>query len=144
MKKIVFATALVAVSFLSNAQEQTFKTFKVDIAVGYAVPSGSGSKGGVVFAIEPKYAINDNITLGLRMEAAVTARGYIKDGEEFSGDVKASSSYLATGDYYFTTNQFRPFVGVGAGLFSLASVSTEDGDITEEEIETGSKIVYSY
>jgi outer membrane protein W len=143
MKKIVFATALVAVSFLSNAQEQTFKTFKVDIAVGYAVPSGSGSKGGVVFAIEPKYAINDNITLGLRMEAAVTARGYIKDGEEFSGDVKASSSYLATGDYYFTTNEFRPFVGVGAGLFSLASVSTEDGDITEEEIETGSKFGFA-
>jgi len=101
MKKLTFALALCAASFFSNAQEATtvFKPFKVDIATGYAIPSGSGAKGGVVFALEPKYAINDNITLGVRFEAAVTARGAVdKNGDSFTGDVKASGSYLATGD----------------------------------------------
>ena len=132
--------ALMAGTYFANAQSTAFKPFKVDIATGYAVPSGKGSKGGVVFAIEPKYAINDNITLGLRMEAAVTARGYVSaDGQEFSGDVKASGSYLATGDYYFNTNKFRPFAGLGVGIFSLASASVDMIDEEEAVVESGSK-----
>ena len=40
-------------------------------------------------------------------------------------DIKGAGSYLATGDYYFTSNMVRPFAGVGAGLFSLASASLD-------------------
>src|SRR5687767_12754395 len=117
MKKVFLIGAFMAGAFFANAQSTTFKPFKVDVAFGYAIPGGEGSKGGVVFAIEPKYAINDNISLGLRMEAAVTARGYVDaNGETGSAEVKASGSYLATGDYYFNTNKFRPFAGLGLGI----------------------------
>lgn len=148
MKKLTFALALCAASFLSNAQEATtvFKPLKVDLATGYAIPSGSGAKGGIVFALEPKYSINDKIALGIRFEAAVTARAAVdKNGESFTGDVKASGSYLATGDYYFNTNKFRPFAGLGAGLYKLAAVeiSSEDDEINEADLQASSKFGFA-
>lgn len=138
MKKISFALACVIVSLLGNAQSTVYKPFKVDLAFGYAVPGGKGAKGGVLFAIEPKYAINDNITAGLRMEGAVMAQAQMDQstGEVKSGSVKANGSYLATGDYYFTTNTFRPFAGAGAGLYSVASADLNDEN---GEIKSGKK-----
>jgi outer membrane protein X len=109
---------------------QSFSPFKVDIAFGAAIPSGTGSKGGVLFALEPKYAVADQISVGLRLEGAITARGAVaSDGSSASGKVAASSSYVATGDYYFINEYFRPFAGVGAGVFNLASADFE-GDNT--------------
>ena len=133
MKKILFSTLMLGAVIFGNAQSTTFKPFKVDFALGYAVPGGSGAKGGVLFAIEPKYGISDNITLGLRFEGAVMARATTNStGEYVAGDIKASGSYLATGDYFFSTNKFRPFAGVGVGLFSSAAASVDsNGDIVE-------------
>lgn len=112
-------------SFSAMAQSKTdLKPFKVDVSAGYAIPGGTGAKGGVLFAIEPKYAVISNLSLGLRMEAAVIARfsGYNDEGTVNSASVKAAGSYLATGDYYFSDNySLRPFAGAGAGIFSLAS-----------------------
>ena len=140
MKKILFFTLILGVSVLAaNAQEaMTFKPFKFDIAAGYAIPGGSGAKGGVIFAFEPKYALNDNITLGLRLEGAVTARVATVNGEEVTGDAKASASYLLTGDYYFNTNTFRPFAGLGAGLYKMAAANFDS-----EEVQTGSKFGFA-
>jgi outer membrane protein X len=42
--------------------------------VGYAIPAGTGAKGGVLFAVEPKYAVIPNLSLGVRFEGAVMAR----------------------------------------------------------------------
>jgi len=126
MKKISLILILGAfVSFSAIAQDD-LKPFKVDVSFGYAIPGGSGAKGGVIFAVEPKYAVMPMLSLGLRMEAAVVARfsGYDANGEVVDADVKASGSYLATGDYYFSENySFRPFAGAGAGIFTLASAS---------------------
>lgn len=123
MKKIlIVGIALLSMTTLVKAQ--IFSPFKVDIAFGAAIPSGAGSKGGVLFALEPKYAVMDKISVGLRLEGAVTARGAVApDGSSASGKVAASASYLATGDYYFNSHIFRPFAGAGAGVFSLASAS---------------------
>src|SRR5215203_3943531 len=127
MKKIVLSACILASAFLSNAQSAIFKPFKVDLAIGYAMPPGSGSKAGVLFAVEPKYAINNNISLGLRMEGAVMARAAVSStNEQFSTDVKASASYSLTGDYYFSTNTFRPFAGLGLGLFRNAAATAEE------------------
>jgi outer membrane protein X len=128
------------VSISSIAQsESDLKPFKVDVSLGYAIPGGSGAKGGVLFAIEPKYAVMSNLAVGLRMEAAVVARfsGYDADGYPNNASVKAAGSYLATGDYYFSDNyKFRPFAGAGAGIFSLASAEINS---TQEGVSAGSK-----
>jgi len=143
------ALAMCSVLFVSAQEETTFKPFKVDVAFGYAIPGGSGSKGGILFAFEPKYALNDHLTLGLRMEAAVLARLQMSsDGTNLDdGDVKASASYLATGDYYFNTNQFRPFVGAGVGIFRNASAninSTADEPATSTQFGFAPRAGFEY
>jgi outer membrane protein W len=139
MKKLItFAFALLIFQ-LVNAQdaqtnERIFKKFKVDISLGYAIPQesgGSGSKAGAVFALEPKYAVMDELSVGLRMEGAAMAN-IDADGEK--GNVKANYSYLATGDYYFSNKKFRPFGGIGAGVFTHASIDLANDNSSLDNI----------
>lgn len=124
MKKIMFSFLMLSGVIIANAQE--YKPFKVDVSLGYAMPSGDGAKGGALFAVEPKYAVIPNLSLGFRMEIAIMARGIANNQGNFEGDIKGAGSYLATGDYYFSSNTVRPFAGAGAGLFSLASANLDD------------------
>src|SRR6187551_1229759 len=125
MKKITFSILCIGLVLVSSAQ--SFKPFKVDVSTGYAIPGGQGAKGGILFALEPKYAVIPNLSVGLRFEAAIMARGYSDQaGSNTEVDVKAAGSYLATADYYLTENTVRPFAGAGVGLFSLASASAND------------------
>ncbi len=144
MRKLSFSMILIALTVFANAQDLTFKPFKFDIAMGYAHPGGGGgAKGGLLFAFEPKYALNDNLTLGLRMEAAVMVRANVDaNGEEVTGDAKASASYLATADYYFNTNSFRPFAGVGTGLYRTATADLST-TTTEEDVHSANKFGFA-
>lgn len=143
MKKVsvllaIFTMALCSKTFAQD-EKGGFKPFKVDISFGYAIPSGGGgSKGGALFAIEPKYAIMDNVSLGLRIEGAVMISGtnLTTGTTSANADAKAAASYLATGDYYFTSNDIRPFAGVGAGIFSTAGVNLTSNN---SNIAQGSK-----
>lgn len=127
MKKLLFAgLALFFFSTVVNAQfvSHNYKPFRVDVMAAWAVPQGPGAKAGVAFSLEPKYSIIDKVSVGLRMEAAITARGWTApDGSSASADVAASGSYLATSDYYYSTKFFRAFSGVGTGIYTLASAS---------------------
>jgi hypothetical protein len=126
MKKISLSILLLSVFAIANAQHE-FKPFKVDVSTGYAIPGGEGAKGGVLFVVEPKYAVIPNVSVGLRWEIAVMARGAANQNANTADvDVKAAGSYLATGDYYFTQNKVRPFAGLGLGIYSLAAVSAYD------------------
>ncbi|MBC7922038.1 MAG: hypothetical protein H7Z75_13230 [Ferruginibacter sp.] len=124
----------------ANAPDREFKPFKVDVSLGFAVPAGSGSKGGVLFALEPKYAVSDQIAVGLRLEAAAVARAV---GDGVSAEVKAIVSYALTGDYYFSTNKSRLFAGLGAGLYQFAAATVTEQDqnqpLDESRIDAYSK-----
>jgi hypothetical protein len=138
MKKTVLAAFLLLSMTAVNAQ--LFSPFKVDIATGFADPSGSGAKGGVLFAIEPKYSIIDRLAVGLRLEAAVTARGFYSTANEnmtASANVAASVSYLATYDYYLTHFIVRPFVGGGTGIYNMASASFNEDNQNFASTNTG-------
>ena len=128
------------VSLSSKGQDAVhLKPFKVDLSIGYAIPGGEGVKGGIVLAVEPKYAVIPNLAVGLRMEGAIIAKfsGYDENGIAMNTKVKAAGSYLATGDYYFTNNYaLRPFAGAGAGIFSLAGIEVNS---SSENISGGSK-----
>ncbi|HEY8895394.1 MAG TPA: acyloxyacyl hydrolase [Niastella sp.] len=126
MKKIVLSFLFLASVAIANAQYE-FKPFKVDVSLGYAIPGGEGAKGGVLFVVEPKYAVIPSVSVGLRMEAAIMARGRTDaNGTNMEADVKAAGSYLVTGDYYFTSSTVRPFAGAGLGIYSLAAATTEN------------------
>jgi hypothetical protein len=121
----------VSISHAQTGHERIFKPFKVDISSGFALPLGGGSgvtKGGALFALEPKYAFADKFALGLRFELAAMARAYIDNtGNTVSGDGSANGSVTLTGDYYFTNNRFRPFIGGGVGNYTVAYATVQNG-----------------
>ncbi|QPH40995.1 outer membrane beta-barrel protein [Pedobacter endophyticus] len=148
MKSLKIATLLLLVSFSAfkaKAQSETFKAFKVDVALGYAAPSGSGSKAGILFAVEPKYSMSDQLTLGLRMEWALTAYSIEKDGVSYAGDIKSTGSYLATADYMFNTNKVRPFAGLGVGIYSVAgaSFSSDNSSLQTNTVASSTKFGFA-
>ncbi|MEI9957449.1 MAG: outer membrane beta-barrel protein [Ferruginibacter sp.] len=142
MKKLIIATAIIllaSVKTFAQSEEGEFKPFKVDVSLGYAIPTsgGAGAKGGVLFVVEPKYAVIPQLSVGLRLETAVMVSGIDASGNvSNTASAKASASYLATGDYYFNNNDFRPFAGAGVGIFKTAGVSVNSNN---PNIATGSK-----
>jgi hypothetical protein len=66
------------------------------------------------------------MNVGFRIEDAFMARAV---GDE-TGGISGNEAYLATFDYYFNSGKsiFAPFVGAGAGYYSIASVSVGNND----------------
>jgi hypothetical protein len=131
MKKLFLLSLGLSGILIASAQSSdgNFRPFRVDVDFGYALPpGGAGAKDGFIFSLEPKYAVMDELQIGLRIEAAVMTRGYsFSTGTaQQSGTVSAAASYTATGDYYFSNDVLRPFVGAGIGIFSVASASFSD------------------
>ncbi|MBK6265079.1 outer membrane beta-barrel protein [Marivirga sp. S37H4] len=114
MKKVLLI--LVFVAAVSTVKAQEFKPFQLYLGLGYTIPTGGG---GILFDFEPAYRISDEIAVGLRMEAALMGR-VVGDTE---ASISGTTSYTVNGKYYFSNGKFRPYAGVGVGLFSLASVA---------------------
>jgi len=134
MKKSILLFAFLGFALLSKAQTTTaaasdgiYHTFKFDIGLGYAIPSGasgSGTKAGATFTLQPHYRLSDDFAIGLRIEGA--GLGY----ENEFGKTKVSllESYCATGEYYLAKDGFRPFVGAGLGFFDQSSLAASNGN----------------
>lgn len=134
MKRISTVLMFMALT-AAGAFAQEYHAFRVGVGLGYAMASGSGSKAGVLFNIEPGYRIQDQILLNLRIEGAVVGRGFA-DETSAEVDVAAIASYTVNGQYYFNNNKFRPFVGAGIGMYSLASTSVSV-NVNGNQTETG-------
>lgn len=140
MKKIIFAIAIVAtMAQFSNAQEKN--KFRAGLDLGYAIPDGGG---GILFAFEPKYNIADNMSVGLRIEAAALAKNVsnasavdIDDVAEVKSSLSTSTSYFGTFDYYFNSgsSSFAPFVGAGVGYSTLANLGFDEFAEIEYELD---------
>jgi len=133
MKKPLLLLAF-AIGFgaAAKGQSATYHNFKVDISLGYAIPSESsgtdGTKAGVTFTVQPHYRLSDDLALGLRIEGAALGDKNETDG---STHVKISvlTSYCATGEYYLAEKGVRPFVGAGLGIFAQSvSLNSDSGN----------------
>ncbi|TRX16638.1 outer membrane beta-barrel protein [Flavobacterium franklandianum] len=132
MKKIILVVLLALAFTYGYSQEQG--KFRVGLDLGF-VPSGGG--GGVMFSLEPKFNINDNMNIGLRFGIAAIVKDINTDANSPSAKVSASGSYVGTYDYYFhkSGSSFAPYVGGGLGYYSLANVEVDEntgGDSTTE------------
>ncbi len=125
MKKVMLLA--VAILTFCTADAQDYKKFKVGIGIGYGVPS-EGS-GGVLLYLEPMYRITDQIAAGLRIESAAFL-GQPISGTPYTTSAFGVGSYTLNGQYYFSNNTFRPFVGVGFGMFTIAAASADIGGTT--------------
>jgi opacity protein-like surface antigen len=121
MKRILTVLLLVVAAVAVNAQE--YKPFKLGVGLGYAMPGGEGAGGGVLFAIEPAYRVNDALAVGLRLEWAAVIRGLSESVESYDASAAAIGSYTVNGNYYLSNGSFRPFVGFGVGIVKLAAAA---------------------
>lgn len=134
--KTKFTLGLVALLFASfgfakaqseekeiNPNPRKFKPFQIEFAVpiNFGVEDGSGTGLGFYFA--PRYAVTDQIHVGLRMgrfdlgESSIFIQG---DQVEING-INIIPVTL-TFDYYFTTEGVRPFVGIAGGMYRRSIV----------------------
>jgi hypothetical protein len=123
MKKIIGISLLIMLAV--SVQGQGLKKFRVGITAGYAMPAGEGAKGGVCIALEPSYRINDAFVVGLRAESAIIARGFSEAVPYLDFQVTGLGSYTLNGQYYFKSDGFRPFAGLGFGLYVLDALEFE-------------------
>jgi outer membrane protein X len=126
MKKII-VLVLIAL-FISNGYSQKKGAFRVGLDLGY-VPAGGG--GGGMFSIEPKFNIQENMNVGLRLGAAAVVRDLVSNtGNNFTAKVAALGSLVGTYDYYFhkSGSSFAPYIGGGMGYYSLANVEVDDSN----------------
>lgn len=132
MKKLILAV-FVAMVF-TNVYSQRQGGFRVGLDLGYTFPSDGG--GGILFSIEPKYNIKENMNVGLRIGAAAMIRDIQDngDGNTTSAKVSANGSYVATYDYYFNAagKSFVPYIGGGVGYYSIANVEIDDTNESDQ------------
>lgn len=149
MKKIIVTLGSILLCLCVVAQSDSsgriFKPFKVDVSAGFALPlGGEGTKAGGLFAVEPKVGITDKFVLGLRMEIASLVRVLnTSTGDEITGEGQGIGSFVLAGDYLFNNSNFRPFIGAGAGYYSLASVDLDE-DYTNQSIPSASKAGFMF
>lgn len=132
MKKILLSVCVIIGTItMSHAQSTIFKPFKVDMGLGY----GFGKAKGVVFHLEPKYSIKDELAVGLRIESAILGNIEADNSTVSSVDLSAIGSYLVTGDYYFSNRIFRPLAGLGMGVYSMGGVKVQASDNIDETVD---------
>lgn len=125
MKKVFLA--IIALVVFTTGYSQKKDGFRVGLDFGF-VPSSGG--GGALFSLEPKYNIEDNMNIGLRIGVAGKVRNVNFSDSNSSAKASASNSYVATYDYYFNKAEktFVPYLGAGLGYYSIANVEYDDTD----------------
>lgn len=110
----------------TTSTDREFMPFKMGVGVGWAVPGQTnGGGGGVLFYLEPAVRASDFVTLGFKVEAAVLARSVqaFNNNNDVKGDATANLSYTLNAQFYFSKENVRPFIGAGAGAYSLAATT---------------------
>jgi len=139
IKKLII---LLVVGFLASANAlfaQEEGMFRVGMDLGYTIPGSGG--GGLLFYLEPKYNIKDNLNIGLRFGTAAMVRDikYYSMSDEVTGTLSANVSVALTADYYFEGlgENFAPFVGGGIGSMSFASLEiNSETDLDDDYLGT--------
>jgi outer membrane protein W len=134
MKKCLFI--VVALFAVTSAFSQQQGKIRVGMDLGYTIPSDGG--GGLLFSIEPKYNIADNMNVGLRWSSAAMVKGIKSldsEAETIEAKISANSSYMGTFDYYFSSgaSSFAPYVGAGIGYVALANVEFDTVSYEEDQ-----------
>jgi len=120
---MLFAAAMTAGAFA-----QVEGKVRGGLDIGAAIPKGGG---GVCVNIPFGYNLKDNMNIGIRLGTAAMAK---IDPFGEVGDLAANVNFLGTFNYYFNSgdNPVAPFVGCGAGIYTIAAVSGGGNSVTVE------------
>ena len=135
MKKVLLSAVVALACFTASAQ------FHVELGLNFNSPSGDFGDSydlGVGAYIEPKYALTENIDLGLLIGSNGFAGADIDTGAG-TGSVDATGilTILPTGTYRFTSNKVTPYAGLGLGMYFVRAIEVDGVEIGESESEFG-------
>lgn len=122
MKKIITTVALTfSLMFGANAQQGEALG---GVNLGYLMPTGTFGdlvNAGLGYGISGKYFLTDNITAGLNANYFALS---LKSASTYS---ISSTQFHLSGDYFFLTDEVRPYAGIDFGLtqFKAESFATE-------------------
>ena len=81
--------------------------------------------------MEPAYRVTDRISVGLRLQGGAFLRSITLDEDQVT-DFSRCLSYTLNAKYYLaTSSSFRPYVGMGLGIYSFAKGSIDGVDNDE-------------
>jgi len=139
--KIAAFIAVAALGATARAEAQNYQPVRVDTTLVIAYAAGDVSAYGGGLAIEPKYNLTDQLSLGLRFEAVGMVSQSITPslvgGLDLSMSARAAVSFLAKADYYLTTSNARPFLGLGAGFYNVGRADSGTSGATTAEAFRG-------
>lgn len=126
--KIAAVAAVAALGSVARAQAENFQPIRVEATLVVARGSGDVGAWGAGLAIEPKYNLTDQLSIGLRFEGSGMVSQSIAPslvgGLDASMSARAVVAFIAKADYYLSTSSTRPFVGLGAGYYSIGSANS--------------------
>ncbi|WP_436517665.1 hypothetical protein [Ekhidna sp. To15] len=125
MKKVLLSiSAVILFATAANAQ------FHIELGPNFNLPQGDFADAydlGIGFYIEPKYAMSDNIDIGL----VIGSNGFA--GADFGGQSYGATSALVilpTATYRFSTNTVTPYAGLGLGLYNFKGAEVTVNSVT--------------
>jgi hypothetical protein len=127
MTKFFICAAMTILVFHTEAQE--FKRFKVGLGTGLAILFRNNASA-ELFYVEPGYRITDDLLVNLRLENAFI----LTNNRNYENTMEGLRSFSVNGQYYFGTKNFRPFAGLGIGMFRIP---TYDAQLTGAGISYG-------
>ena len=98
-----------------NAKD--YRKVKIGLGVGYTA-SGPAyaygrSRNGLLITLEPAFNVDEKLSIGMRLELAAFGSGNIDN-------IDGGISYTLNGQYYLSDDHgFRPFMGVGFGIYNF-------------------------
>jgi len=133
MKKIfTIILTVTALSYSATAQ------FHLELGSNFNSPSGSFGDIydlGVGAYIEPKFALTENIDLGLYLGANGFAGADIA-GTSGSVDAASITPILGTATYRFFSSSVTPYAGLGIGIYSGKIAGVAVGGTSVSTVET--------
>lgn len=122
---LVGVASLVCISLCGMpafAKAKHYQPIRVDLGLDFPWSPGLDAEG-LGLVVDGKYLLTDRLSLGLRLTAAFqTERVQPTDPTH----TLAVGTVLAKAEYFFSTAQTRPFVGLGAGLYALGHMAPSD------------------
>lgn len=116
-----------------GGQRRSFKPFKVDVGINLTFPASTHLSVGGGFFLEPRYSINDGLQIGLHLGSNIIGEGrFLFQNTEAIAKAQAIGNLALTGEYQFTRGNFRPFIGMTAGIYRRSDyeiIDNTDGKI---------------
>jgi hypothetical protein len=110
------------------AEAEHYEQIRVDGGMTGSTVAVS-ERNGVGGMAEVKAMVNDNLAIGGRVEIAVMFGGHLGQ-DNLPIDVAMAACALLKGEVLLGTGPVRPFVGFGAGLYTIGSHSIDAGPTT--------------